>query len=553
MADHMSPPPGVQVPENKGWFVPVLYFLQSLPFFLVTTTSVTMYKSFGVDNAAIAQWTALLGLPYSYKFLWGPLVELNATKRRWLLTIQLIIAALIILLAVSIQGANFFNISLVVLFALALFGATHDIAADGYYILSLTQKRREALVGFQSTFFRLGRWLATGPLLALAALLGDTNTATLAQKQQAWGISIVCLAILYIGGRIANQSLIVPSPQDIDHKTPWAENKLNIARLLSLLVSFGFLFVAVGALFRLLGHALSSVFTSIKPLPPTEIYFFFTDLTRLFPGASIEATSGILKVPGVEAELYRLAIALPVFIGFGLLARKQTRGTEMGEAFGTFFGQAKIGRILAFMLFYRFGEAMLGSLVPLFLQDTLDTSKGPDPTRGLGFDVNAVGLVNGTFGVFGIILGGILGGWYVSKVGVRKAFWALAAAMNLPNLLYYWASQARPGVDVMSGILFFDQMGYGLGFAGYIVCLMQIASRVPQFRTAHYAIGTGLGATFISLAGILSGELMKNFDFPTIFLIVFCFTIPCLITILLVPLDETQGRGTDLRNLDTQD
>ncbi len=214
---------------------------------------------------------------------------------------------------------------------------------------------------------------------------------------------------------------------------------------------------------------------------------------------------------------------------------------------------AGLQRILAFMLFYRFGEAMLGSLVPLFLQDTLDTSKGPDPTRGLGFDVNAVGLVNGTFGVFGIILGGILGGWYVSKVGVRKAFWALAAAMNLPNLLYYWASQARPGVDVMSGILFFDQMGYGLGFAGYIVCLMQIASRVPQFRTAHYAIGTGLGATFISLAGILSGELMKNFDFPTIFLIVFCFTIPCLITILLVPLDETQGRGTDLRNLDTQD
>jgi PAT family beta-lactamase induction signal transducer AmpG len=201
-------------------------------------------------------------------------------------------------------------------------------------------------------------------------------------------------------------------------------------------------------------------------------------------------------------------------------------------------------------LFYRFGEAVIGKLVPVFLQDKY-TGPG-DITRGLGFDVETFGYVNGVYGVVGILLGGIIGGMFISRVGIRKSFWPLAAAMNIPNIMYIWAASALPGAGPMSIVMFVDQFGYGFGFAGYLVALMYIAQQNPNFRTAHYAIGTGLGATFIMLAGILSAALVDNLDYGPIFWIVLAFTFPCLLTILLLPKEILDSKGAEVSLADLE-
>jgi PAT family beta-lactamase induction signal transducer AmpG len=136
-------------------------------------------------------------------------------------------------------------------------------------------------------------------------------------------------------------------------------------------------------------------------------------------------------------------------------------------------------------------------------------------------------------------------------MGLKRSFWVLAAAMNVPNVLYLLAAVAPvlQNVPTLAAFMFFDQFGYGFGFAGYLICLQAIAQRHPEFTTAHYAIGTGLGGFLIALAGTLAGTLLATLDFWAIFIIVLFFAIPCLLTIRLIPDAETEGiqvRDTDL-------
>jgi len=156
---------------------------------------------------------------------------------------------------------------------------------------------------------------------------------------------------------------------------------------------------------------------------------------------------------------------------------------------------------------------------------------------GLGIGDTLLGQINGLAGVLGIIVGGILGGLIVSRYGLRRSFWPIVICMHLPNLLYVWASRAHPPAGYMYGVAFFDQAGYGFGFAGYQIYLMTVAQR-GQFRTAHYAIASGLGALCIMIAGITSGIVQANFGYQNFFLFVILATIPGMLTLLFIPLDE---------------
>ena len=202
----------------------------------------------------------------------------------------------------------------------------------------------------------------------------------------------------------------------------------------------------------------------------------------------------------------------------------------MAEAFASFVRNRGITAILAFILFYRFGEAMVVKMAPLFMKDS--PLKG-----GLGIGDTLLGQINGLAGVLGIIVGGILGGLIVSRYGLRRSFWPIVICMHLPNLLYVWASRVHPELAAIYGVVFVDQFGYGFGFAGYLVYLMQVAQR-GEFRTSHYAICTGLGAMFIALAGITSGIVQANFGYQNFFLFVILATIPGMLTLLFIPLDE---------------
>jgi PAT family beta-lactamase induction signal transducer AmpG len=138
---------------HPWYFIPTLYFAEGVPYILINTVSVIIYKNLGIDNAQIAFWTSLLYLPWVLKMLWSPLVDIYSTKRNWIVYTQLAMMCCLILAAFSLQLPNFFLISLMIFTIGAFISATHDIAADGFYLLVLNLKQQEVFAGIRTVWF----------------------------------------------------------------------------------------------------------------------------------------------------------------------------------------------------------------------------------------------------------------------------------------------------------------------------------------------------------------------------------------------------------------
>jgi len=155
--------------KQSPWsWVPTLYYAQGIPYVIVMTVSVIMYKRMGVSNADIALYTSWLYLPWVIKPFWSPIVDLFKTKRWWIVTMQLIVGAGLAGVALTLPLPDFFRYSLAFLWLLAFSSATHDIAADGFYMLGLSQGQQSYFVGIRSTFYRLAMITGQGLLIILA-------------------------------------------------------------------------------------------------------------------------------------------------------------------------------------------------------------------------------------------------------------------------------------------------------------------------------------------------------------------------------------------------
>jgi len=163
---------GTKKTNRNPWaWLPTLYFAEGVPYILVNTVSVILYKRMGVDNAQIAFWTSLLYLPWVLKMLWGPLVDLYSTKRNWILFTQIILAASFGFTAFSLHLPNYFIVSLVAFVIAAFVSATHDISADGFYMLALSKEDQALFVGIRSVFYRIAMIFGSGFLVFLAGQL----------------------------------------------------------------------------------------------------------------------------------------------------------------------------------------------------------------------------------------------------------------------------------------------------------------------------------------------------------------------------------------------
>lgn len=167
------------MPDSKSrsaWFwVPSLYFSQGIPYVIVMTMSVVMYKRLGISNTDIALYTSWLYLPWVIKPLWSPLVDITHTKRSWVVVMQFLVALALALAAFSVRSSGFFTWSLCLFWIMAFASATHDIAADGFYMLSLSKHEQVWWVGLRSTFFRLAMIVGSGLLVVLAGVLENRN------------------------------------------------------------------------------------------------------------------------------------------------------------------------------------------------------------------------------------------------------------------------------------------------------------------------------------------------------------------------------------------
>jgi MFS transporter, PAT family, beta-lactamase induction signal transducer AmpG len=428
-----TPPHDVSTPRapaRSPWaWVPTLYFAQGIPYVVAMTVSVIMYKRFGISNTDIALYTSWLYLPWVLKPLWSPFVDMFRTKRFWIVVLQFVMGAALASVAVTIPLPSFFQMTLAIFWLMAFASSTHDIAADGFYMLSLPEHQQAAFVGVRSTFYRVAMITGQGLLVVVAGRLeatGDLKTA--------WSVTFALLAVVFLG------------------------------------------FAAYHRFFL--------------PRPATDR-----------PVRSEGSTS----VTG-----------------------------EFVTVFARFFRKPNILAILGFLLFYRFGEAQLIKLVTPFLLD-------PRAKGGLGLMTEEVGIAYGTVGVIALTIGGLLGGYIVSRHGLRTWLWPMVFIMHLPDLTFVYLSQTQPEsfLLITSGVAL-EQFGYGFGFTAYM--LYMILAAEGENKTAHFAICTGFMALGMMLPGMASGAIQEALGYKGFFIWIMVSTIPSFIVPALVKIPEGFGK-----------
>jgi PAT family beta-lactamase induction signal transducer AmpG len=411
--------------RSSPWrFVPSLYFLQGVPYFVVNTAATTFFASIGVSPSDVGHTASLLTIPWTAKPLWSPAVDLFSTKRRWILGSQVLLVAAIASLAFAATSSHVVLWTVVACTWIAICSATHDIAADGFYLLALDGPDQAAFVGIRNACYRLGRVFVTGAVVYLAGATEHFSGG----RARGWALAFAAAAAVYAIG-IAWCAFSLPRP-----------------------------------------------------------------------------AQDACRDPGSTEE-----------------------GGRFLDAVRSYFRQPRIAGVLAFIMLYRFGESMLTTMAPSFL-----LAKRVD--GGLELSTEEVGLFSGTIGVLALIGGGILGGWWISRAGVRRCLWPMALAMHAPNLLYAWAAFTHPPKLAVAAVVGVEQLGYGFGFSAYVVVLMRV-SQGRGFSTTLYAVSTGIMALSALAAGYVSGDLAELLGFGWFFVAICASAIPSLATLLFLPQD----------------
>jgi PAT family beta-lactamase induction signal transducer AmpG len=411
------------------WFwIPTLYFAQGIPYFIVNNISVMMFTKMGVPNGDMAMFTSLLYLPWMIKPFWSPFVDIFKTKRWWTVVMQILMTVAFAftifsiptptaeMLATQTTPISMFYVTLILFVVTAFASATHDIAADGFYMLALKQNEQAAFVGIRSTFYRLSSIFGQGVLVALAGLI-ETNTGNIPMS---WRITMIVTAVIF----------------------------------------------AICSLYH----------TFMLPRPTTDI-------------SSLKN-----EKPTVGA----------IFM-------------EFGRTFATYFKKSGVWLAIVFMLLYRLPEAFLIKMCMPFLVASKEMG-------GLGLSTAEVGVVYGTIGVLFLTIGGILGGLFASKLGLKKSLWTMAGCMTLPCLTFVYLAICQPESLVLTSIaIAIEQFGYGFGFTAYMLYMMYFSE--GELKTSHYSICTAFMAMSMLIPGMFAGYIQEALGYVDFFWMVMicCF------------------------------
>ncbi len=199
------------------------------------------------------------------------------------------------------------------------------------------------------------------------------------------------------------------------------------------------------------------------------------------------------------------------------------------QVFSTFFRQKSIVPIVIYILIFRLGDALMLKMAAPFLLD--DRAHG-----GLAISTETVGLIYGGVGVAFLLLGGIVGGFVVSKFGLKRTLMPTAIFQNAAIALYWFMAINKPSVLLVSVCNAVEQFAYGLGTAAYTVFLLRTVN--PKYKSGHYAIATALMAAGVMIPGIYSGKMQMAMGYPNFFLLSLLVSIPGMITILFLPLED---------------
>ena len=178
---------------DKSWYwIPILNFASGLPYAIIISVSVIMYKSLGISNEDIGIYTSLLYLPWVIKPLWSPFIDLFSTKRKWFLAMQLLIAIAFLVVGLTIPMTNFFILSLSIFWVAAFASASNDVASDGFYMLALAKEQQSLFLGIRSTFYRLAMLSGNGLIVIIAGFLEQKY----GDKTKAWSYTMVIVGLI---------------------------------------------------------------------------------------------------------------------------------------------------------------------------------------------------------------------------------------------------------------------------------------------------------------------------------------------------------------------
>ncbi len=191
-------------------WIPTAYFAMGLPFVVLNMVAVLMYNGMGVDKELITFWTSLILLPWTFKFLWSPFLELFGTKKAYVVATQMITGVAFGLVALALGSSHFFAVTIALLAVIAFSGATHDIACDGVYMSELSNSEQSKYIGWQGGFYNIAKIVGTGLLVYLAGVIiryagGDASGALPETVRDAnrigwsWVLALVGAIMLIIG------------------------------------------------------------------------------------------------------------------------------------------------------------------------------------------------------------------------------------------------------------------------------------------------------------------------------------------------------------------
>ena len=414
--------------SRSPWsWVPTLYLAEGIPYVAVMSIAVIMYDRMGISHTDIAFYTAWLYLPWVIKPLWSPFVDILRTRRWWIVAMQFLVGAAMAGVALTLPAPFFFRATLAFFWLMAFSSATHDIAADGFYMLALDTHQQSFFVGIRSTFYRIAMIAGQGLLVMLAGLF-EVYT----RVEVAWLLTFGIMALLF----------------------------------------FVFAF-----------------------------YHLF-----LLPRPQADKASAV-----AAADIWR----------------------ELGETFRSFFRKPGIGVALLFMLTYRLAEAQLVKMSSLFLLDAR-------PDGGLALTTGQVGFVYGTVGVIALTVGGLIGGWVVSRYGLRRCLWPMALMLTLPNLVYVYLSLLQPdSLVVVNACVAVEQLGYGFGFTAYMLYMIFFSE--GAHATAHYALCTAFMALGMMLPGMVAGWIADWVGYTFFFVWIMICTLPVFVLLPFLKIPENFG------------
>jgi PAT family beta-lactamase induction signal transducer AmpG len=199
-----------------------------------------------------------------------------------------------------------------------------------------------------------------------------------------------------------------------------------------------------------------------------------------------------------------------------------------------FFAKPGIWLGILFILLFRTAEGQVQTIGPLFLRDARTLG-------GMGLSTQEVGAIYGTAGTAAFLIGSILGGYFTSWIGLKRAMPWLIVAMNVPNLVFYYLSMAQPdSLGVVTASLAAEMFGYGFGFVGMILFIMQVIASGP-YQTAHYALGSGFMQLGFVLSKVVSGDIQQALGYRHFFLWVVLSALPVLVLTRFVRLEPEKA------------